>query len=213
MINFYTWDTPNGHKIQIMLEELGVAYVTHPVDISRDEQFDEKFLKVSPNNKIPAIEDEETGTTLFESGAILMYLAEKHNKFLPKEGTQRYETLQWLMHQMAGVGPMFGQHAHFSFFAKDDVPYAQKRYKDESKRLLGVLETRLKNADYLAGEYSIADMAVFPWLAAMQKKELLSFDSYPAIQGYMDRIAKRDAVQEALEKSEVAAKNHKLKAA
>ena len=170
MIDLYTWTTPNGRKPSILLEELGLPYRAFPVNIGAEEQFAPDFLKISPNNKIPAIIDHDVEgepLSLFESGAILIYLAEKTGQFLPAEGRARAETLEWLMWQMGGVGPMFGQFYHFRHAAPDGEAYGLQRYLKESLRLLTVLEKRLGEADFLAGEYSIADMAVYPWVRAV----------------------------------------------
>ena len=175
MIDFYTWRTPNGYKISIMLEECGLPYQVFPIDITKNQQFAPDYLKISPNNKIPTIVDhdgpEGKPLPLFESGAILIYLAEKTGKFLSTDSRQRYITLQWLMWQMGGFGPMLGQAHHFRRFASEKIPYAIERYTTETKRLYGVLEKRLGEVPYLAEEYSIADMAVFPGRHAMNGKE------------------------------------------
>ncbi|MBO6636185.1 glutathione S-transferase N-terminal domain-containing protein [Parvibaculum sp.] len=168
MIDLYTWTTPNGRKVSIMLEEAGLAYEVHPVDIGKEEQFAPSFLKISPNNRIPAIIDRDTDggpVSIFESGAILIYLAEKTGKFLAPKGEQRAKTLEWLMWQMGGVGPMLGQANHFINTAPEKIPYAIDRYITEAARLIKVLDTRLGKADYMGGDYSIADMATYPWLA------------------------------------------------
>src|SRR3970282_1679134 len=159
MIELHTWSTPNGRKVSIMLEEIGLPYSIHPVDISKKEQFHPEFLKISPNNRIPAIVDRDTGLSLMESGAILMYLAEKTGKLWPKSGEAHWRTVEWLMWQMGGPGPMFGQVHHFVKYNKGKAPYAEERYLAEAKRLYGVLDRRLAQAEYLAGSYSIADMA------------------------------------------------------
>ncbi|MEQ8378132.1 glutathione S-transferase N-terminal domain-containing protein [Parvibaculum sp.] len=168
MIDLYTWTTPNGRKVSIMLEEAGLDYEVHPVNIGKEEQFAPSFLKISPNNRIPAIVDRDTDgspVSVFESGAILIYLAEKTGKFLGPRGEQRAKTLEWLMWQMGGVGPMLGQANHFLNTAPEKIPYAIDRYITESARLIKVLDTRLGEADYMGGDYSIADMATYPWLA------------------------------------------------
>ncbi|MEK7820431.1 MAG: glutathione S-transferase N-terminal domain-containing protein, partial [Pseudomonadota bacterium] len=171
MIDLYTWSTPNGRKASIMLEELGLAYDVHPIDINKNEQFQPWFLKIAPNNRIPAIVDRDgpdgKPLALFESGAILIYLAEKtKSPLLPADARGRAIAIQWLMWQMGGVGPMFGQAHHFLRFAKEDVPYGKKRYHDEAKRLYGVMDRRLAEAPYLAGDaYTIADVATYPWVA------------------------------------------------
>lgn len=165
MITLYTWGTPNGQKISIMLEELALPYTVKPIDILHGEQFAEDFLKISPNNKIPAIVDSENGEALFESGAILIYLAEKHGRLLPASGPARYQCLQWLMFQMGGFGPMLGQAHHFMRFAPQPIDYAIERYQAETRRLYGVLDGQLAQREYVAGDYSIADIALYPWVA------------------------------------------------
>lgn len=198
MIDLYTWGTPNGRKVSIMLEECALAYRVLPIDITRGEQSSPEFLAVNPNAKIPAIVDSEgpggRPITLFESGAILFYLAEKTGKFLPADERGKYETMQWLMFQMGGIGPMFGQTHHFLRFASEPVPYAIKRYTSETARLYGVLDRRLGAASYLAGEYSIADIAAFPWVArhGWQKIDLAR---YPNVQRWYSAIDARPAVQ------------------
>tara|TARA_R110002110_G_scaffold13355_4_gene63984 strand:- start:1186 stop:1815 length:630 start_codon:yes stop_codon:yes gene_type:complete len=167
MIDLYTWTTPNGRKVSIMLEECGLEYAVHPVNISKNEQFEPSFLKISPNNRIPAIVDNDADggpLSVFESGAILIYLAEKTGKFLAPKGAQRAKALEWLMWQMGGVGPMFGQLFHF-MNAPEKIPYAINRYQNEAARLVGILEKRLGEAPYLGGDYSIADMITYPWVA------------------------------------------------
>jgi GST-like protein len=198
MIDLYTWGTPNGRKVSIMLEECGLPYRVLPIDITQGEQSSAAFLAINPNAKIPAIVDAEgpggQAITLFESGAILLYLAAKTGKFLSASERGKYEAMQWLMFQMGGVGPMFGQAHHFLRFAGESVPYAIKRYSDETARLYGVLDRRLGEAKYLAGEYSIADMATFPWVArhAWQKIDLAR---YPNVQRWYAAIDARPAVQ------------------
>lgn len=167
MIDFYTWTTPNGRKVSIMLEETGLPYEVHPVDISKNEQFVPAFLKISPNNRIPAIVDNDADdgpVPIFESGAILIYLAEKTGKFLAAKGAQRAKTLEWLMWQMSGVGPMFGQLNHFANVAPEKIPYAIDRYASEAARLITILDKRLGEAQFLGGDYSIADMITYPWI-------------------------------------------------
>ena len=167
MIDLYTWTTPNGRKVSIMLEEAGLPYVVHPVNIGENEQFASAFLKISPNNRIPAIVDRDADDgplPVFESGAILIYLAEKTGKFLAAKGAQRAKTLEWLMWQMSGVGPMFGQLNHFANVAPDKIPYAIDRYASEAARLIAVLDKRLGEAQFLGGDYSIADMITYPWI-------------------------------------------------
>ena len=165
MIQLYSWPTPNGIKVSIALEEMGLPYTFHPVNIGRGEQFQPEFLAKSPNNRIPAIWDEDTSLSVFESGAILVYLAEKTGQFLPAELHSRVEVLQWLFWQMGGIGPMCGQAHHFRQYAPEPVPYAIERYTREVSRLYGVLDRRLADRAFVAGEYSIADMAIFPWIA------------------------------------------------
>lgn len=203
MITLHAWGTPNGHKISIALEELGFEYEVRKVDITRNEQFAADFLAISPNNKIPAIRDDDgpggAPITLFESGAILIYLAEKSGHLLATDVRERLETLQWLMFQMAGLGPMLGQAHHFLRFAPDIIPYAIERYSKEATRLYGVLDTRLGGRDWLAGSaYSIADIASFPWIARHEWQGI-DLGRYPNVQRWFERIAARPAVQRGLE--------------
>ncbi|HYD30139.1 MAG TPA: glutathione S-transferase N-terminal domain-containing protein [Azospirillaceae bacterium] len=201
MIDLYTWGTPNGKKVSIMLEEVGLPYTVHPIDITKNEQFSPDFLKINPNNKIPAIVDTDSSNgqplTLFESGAILVYLAEKTGKLLPQDSAARYITLQWLMFQMGGAGPMLGQAHHFRKFAPEPIPYAIKRYTDEAARLYGVLDTRLGEAEYMAGDYSIADIATYPWITRWEWQGV-TLDDYPNIRRWMAAIAVRPAVQKGM---------------
>lgn len=199
MIDVYTWPTPNGHKIHIMLEECGLPYKVHPVDIRKDEQFKPDFLAISPNNKIPAIVDQDgpdgKPISVFESGAILIYLAEKTGKFLPKDVRGRTSVLEWLMFQMASVGPMLGQAHHFRVFAPEKVPYAIERYTQEAKRLYRVMDKRLMTCAYMAGaQYSIADIAIFPWLRSWEKQGV-DWSKYPYVKNWYDTIGARPAVQ------------------
>ncbi len=199
MIEVYSWPTPNGHKVHIMLEECGLAYRVHPVDIGAGEQFAPGFLAISPNNKIPAITDPEgpdgQPMSLFESGAILLYLAGKTGKFLPADVRGKYEVLQWLMFQMGGIGPMLGQAHHFRIYAPDKLPYAIERYTNEARRLYGVLNKRLAHATYIGGhDYSIADIAIFPWLRSW-KNQGVEMADYTHLKGWFDEIARRPAVQ------------------
>jgi GSH-dependent disulfide-bond oxidoreductase len=199
MIDLYTWPTPNGHKIHIYLEETGLAYNVHAIDIGAGDQFKPDFLKISPNNKMPAIIDSDgpggKPISLFESGAILIYLAEKTGKFLPTEPRARYSTLQWLMFQMGGVGPMLGQAHHFRMYAPEQIQYAVDRYTKEANRLYGVLNRRLQESAYLAGEqYTIADMATFPWLRSY-KNQGVELEEYPNVKRWFDEIAARPAVE------------------
>lgn len=198
MIDLYTWTTPNGRKVSIMLEECGLAYNTHTVHIGKDEQFTPQFVAINPNSKIPAIIDQDgpdgQPLTVFESGAILIYLAEKTGKYLAPKGRARSDALQWLMFQMGGVGPIFGQVHHFLRAAKEPVPYAIERYGKEKDRLYSVLDKHLKDHQYLAGEYSIADMATYPWVARHEwHKTVLA--SVPHVKRWYDAISARPAVQ------------------
>jgi GSH-dependent disulfide-bond oxidoreductase len=198
MIELHTWSTPNGRKVSIMLEELGLSYSVHPVNIGKDEQFRPEFLAISPNNKIPAIVDPDgpggKRFALFESGAILIYLGEKTGRFIPKDPATRYVALQWLMFQMGGLGPMLGQTHHFLRAAPEPVPYAIKRYKDETRRLYGVLDKRLAEAEHLAGEYSIADIASYPWVARHEWHQI-ELGDFPNVKRWYDAIGARPAVQ------------------
>ena len=203
MIEVYSWPTPNGHKIHIMLEECGLAYRAHPVDIGAGDQFKPEFLAISPNNKIPAITDPEgpdgEPISLFESGAILLYLAGKTGRFLAADTRGKYEVLQWLMFQMGGVGPMLGQAHHFRIYAPEKIPYAIERYTNEAKRLYGVMNKRLAKSRYLGGpDYSIADIAVFPWLRSW-KNQGIDWDDHPHLKGWFDEIAARPAVKRGVE--------------
>jgi GSH-dependent disulfide-bond oxidoreductase len=195
MIDLYTWSTPNGRKVSIMLEECGLPYTAHAIDIGKGDQFKPEFLKISPNNRIPAIVDRDTGLSLFESGAILMYLAEKTGKFWPKESPEaHWLTMQWLMWQMGGVGPMYGQVHHFVKYNKGKAPYAEERYLKEAHRLYGVLDRRLAEAEYLAGAYSIADMATWPWVSRFEW-QTVDLNQYPNVLRWYKAIAARPAVQ------------------
>ena len=195
MIELYSWGTPNGRKISIMLEELGLAYTMHPINIGKDDQFTPEFLAISPNNKIPAIVDTDNGQTLFESGAIMMYLAEKTGKFMPTEPKARWATIEWLMWQMGGVGPMMGQAHHFVKYNPDKSEYASERYLNEAKRLYKVMDERLANNEWLNGNsYSIADMAVWPW-AARHDWQTIDLNDYPNVARWYTAIANRPAVQ------------------
>ncbi|MBI2312607.1 MAG: glutathione S-transferase N-terminal domain-containing protein [Betaproteobacteria bacterium] len=202
MIDLYTWTTPNGYKVSIMLEEIGLPYAVHSVDITAGDQFKPEFLGISPNNKIPAIVDSDgpggKPISLFESGAILIYLAEKSGKLLPQEPRARYETLVWLMFQMGNVGPFLGQAHHFRVYAPEKIPYAIERYTKEANRLYAVLDKRLAEVPYLAGnEYTIADIATFPWTRTPQRQGVEHPD-YPNFKRWFDEIAARPAVQRGL---------------
>ncbi|HEX2013247.1 MAG TPA: glutathione binding-like protein [Roseateles sp.] len=203
MIEVYSWPTPNGHKVHIMLEECGLPYKVIPVDIGTGAQFEPHFLSISPNNKIPAIVDPEgpdgQPISLFESGAILLYLASKTGRLLPNNTTAKYEVLQWLMFQMGGVGPMLGQAHHFRIYAPEKIDYAIKRYTNEAQRLYGVINKRLAASKYLGGaEFSIADIATFPWLRSW-KNQGVELSDYPHLKGWFDEIAGRPAVQRGVE--------------
>lgn len=201
MIDLYFWPTPNGFKISIMLEELGMPYNVIPVNIGKGDQFQPDFLKISPNNRMPAIVDSDgpggKPLSIFESGAILIYLADKSGKFMPREGAGHYNVLQWLMFQMGGVGPMLGQAHHFRLYAPEKIEYAINRYTNEAKRLYNVIDKRLGEAPYLAGEYSIADMAVLPWLIPhkMQGQDL---EDFPNLKRWYGAIRSRPAVERGL---------------
>ncbi|MEM9707709.1 MAG: glutathione S-transferase N-terminal domain-containing protein [Pseudomonadota bacterium] len=192
MIDLYTWTTPNGRKVSILLEELSVDYAAHAVDITKDEQFAPDFLKISPNNKIPAIVDRETGRGMMESGAILLYLAEKYGRFLP-DGEARWDAVEWLMWQMGGFGPILGQAHHFVTFHPEKSDYARERFGTEAARLYGVLNGRLDGRDYVAGEYSIADMAMWPWASRFEWQGIDLAD-FPRVKDWYLRIAERPAV-------------------
>ena len=199
MIDFHTWNTPNGRKISVALEEMGLPYRVHPVDISKGQQFEPAFLAISPNNRIPAIVDPDgpdgRPISLFESGAILVYLAGKTGRFLPKSDRGKYEALQWVMFQMGGVGPMLGQANHFRNVAPEKLTYAIDRFTAEANRLYGVLDKRLATHDYVAGkEYTIADIALWPWLRAPQNQGV-SIDDYPNVKAWFEAIGNRPAVQ------------------
>ena len=203
MIDLYTWPTPNGHKIHIMLEETGTPYRVHPIDIGKGDQFQPEFLRISPNNKMPAMVDPDgpdgKPISVFESGAMLIYLASKTGRFLPADLRNKWSTLQWLMFQMGGVGPMLGQAHHFMIYAPEKIEYAMSRYAKEANRLYGVLDRRLAESRFIAcGEYTIADMAIFPWLRSY-KNQGVEIEEYPHVKEWFDGINERPAVQRALE--------------
>jgi GST-like protein len=203
MVEVYSWPTPNGHKVHIMLEECGLPYRVHPVDIGTGAQFAPDFLAISPNNKIPAITDPDgpdgVPISLFESGAILLYLAGKTGRFLPAGTAAKYEVLQWLMFQMGGVGPMLGQAHHFRIYAPEKIPYAIDRYTNEARRLYGVMNKRLAKSRYFGGaEYSVADIAVYPWLRSW-KNQGIDWNDHPHLRGWFDEIGARPAVQRGCE--------------
>jgi len=203
MIEVYSWATPNGHKVHIMLEECGLPYRVHAIDIGAGDQFKPEFLQLSPNNKIPAVVDPDgpggKPISLFESGAILLYLAGKTGKFLPQDTAAKYKVLEWLMFQMGGVGPMLGQAHHFRIYAPEKIPYAVDRYTNEARRLYGVMNKQIARHSYIAGdEYSIADIAVFPWLRSW-KNQGINWNDFPHLKGWFDEIAARPAVQRGVE--------------
>ncbi len=203
MIEVYSWATPNGHKVHIMLEECGLPYRAHAVDIGAGDQFKPDFLAISPNNKIPAIVDPDgpdgKPISLFESGAILVYLAGKTGRFMPADVAAKYEALEWLMFQMGGVGPMLGQAHHFRIYAPEKIPYAVDRYTSEAKRLYGVMNKRLAKSKYIGGsEYGIADIAIFPWLRSW-KNQGIDWNDFPHLRGWFDEVAARPAVMRGVE--------------
>jgi GST-like protein len=192
-IELYYWPTPNGWKISIALEEFGLPYNVHLVDIGKGDQFDPEFLKISPNNKIPAIVDQDAGLSLMESGAIMLYFGQKHGQFIA-QGDDYWRMMEWLMWQMGGFGPMLGQAHHFLKFNKGTSDYAEDRYGKEAKRLYSVLNTQLDGRDFVAGDYSIADMAIFPWAARFEWQEV-NLNEFPNVRDWYMRIAERPAVQ------------------
>ena len=199
MIDLYTWFTPNGRKVSLMLEECGLEYTTHAINIGKDDQFAPEFLKISPNNKIPAIVDNDNGKSLMESGAILMYLADKTGKFWPTDPDNKWNTVEWLMFQMGGVGPMFGQYAHFTHYAPEKIDYAVERYTNECMRLYGVLETRLATSEYLAGDdYTIADIANYSWMHSYERRGL-DIAGHDNVLRWLNVIGERPAVQKGKE--------------
>jgi GST-like protein len=202
MYELYTWPTPNGHKVHIMLEECGLDYNVHPINILEGDQFDPEYLKINPNNKMPTLVDPDgpggKPYPVFESGAILMYLAEKHGKFMPQEMGAKYLVIQWLMFQMGGIGPMCGQAHHFRQYAPEQIDYAVNRYTNEVGRLYGVLDRRLGEVDYVAGDYSIADMAIFPWIRSYENQGQ-DLDDFPNLKRWFDAINDRAAVQKGLQ--------------
>jgi len=201
VIDLYTWTTPNGRKISIMLEELGLPYRVHAINIGKDDQFKPEYIKINPNSKIPSIVDPDgpdgKPIAMMESGAILIYLADKTGKLLAKSGRARYEALQWLMFQMGGVGPMFGQTHHFLRAAKEQVPYAIERYGKETRRLYGVLNDHLKDHACLAGDYSIADIATYPWVSRHEWHKV-DLNDFPHVKRWFDAISARPAVQKGM---------------
>ncbi|MBV6488615.1 MAG: glutathione S-transferase N-terminal domain-containing protein [Pseudorhodoplanes sp.] len=194
MIDLYTWTTPNGRKVSIALEELGLPYTAHPIDIGKDEQFAPDFLKISPNNRIPAIVDRDNNMSLFESGAILIYLADKTGRLMPASGEKRYRVIEWLMWQMGGPGPMLGQVHHFVKYNPGKAPYAEERYLKEAHRLYGVLDRRLDGREFIADDYSIADIALWPWISRFEW-QTIDLNRYPNVKRWYLAIARRPAVQ------------------
>jgi GST-like protein len=199
VIDLYTWSTPNGRKISIMLEEIGLAYEVHPINIGQGDQFKPEFLAISPNNKIPGIVDRDNGYKMFESGAILIYLADKAGQLLPRtdDYLKRMDVVQWLMFQMGNIGPFFGQTHHFNRFAKEKIPYAIERYVNETKRLYGVMDRRLREVEYLAGDdYTIADVATWPWVSRFDWHGLEhGLHDFPNVRRWYETIRERPAVQ------------------
>jgi len=194
MIDLYTFGTPNGRKASIMLEEVELPYTVHQIDISKGEQFSEEFVAINPNSKIPAIIDRDTGITVFESGAILIYLAEKTGKLLPTDQKARFQVIEWLMLQMGSVGPMFGQLSHFRRFATEQIPYAIARYEKETLRLYTVLDKQLSGREFVCGDYSIADIAIYPWVAVYEFVNL-TLDNHPNLKRWVETVQQRPAVQ------------------
>jgi GSH-dependent disulfide-bond oxidoreductase len=206
MIDLYYWMTPNGHKIPIFLEEAELPYTIHPINISKGDQFQPAFLQISPNNRIPAIVDQNPidnnePISVFESGAILQYLAEKTGKFLPADIRGRVETMQWLFWQVGGLGPMLGQNHHFNQYAPEKIPYAIQRYIKETERLYGVLDKQLQDREYIVGEYSIADMAVYPWTVAHKSQEI-DLNNFPNVKRWFKSMQNRPAVKRAYAQAE-----------
>ena len=194
MIDLYTWTTPNGRKVSILLEELGVEYTAHPINIGQGDQKTPAFLEISPNNKIPAIVDHDNGLKLMESGAIMIYLADKHGKFIPTDPIARAKANEWLMWQMAGLGPMLGQTHVYHHFNSGEAPFAEGRFLTEAARLYSVLDKRLSDRDYIVDEYSIVDMACWPWVSRYEWQDI-SLADYPNVREWYQRIAARPAVQ------------------
>lgn len=203
MIDLYTWSTPNGRKVSIALEEFGVPYETHPINIGKDEQFAPEFLAISPNNKIPAIRDRDSGQTVFESAAILIWLAETHGRFLPTSGPDRVAVMEWLMWQMGGFGPMLGQAHHFLKFNPGKAPYAEDRFASEAKRLYGVLDRRLAGSAHVAGDdMSIADFATWPW-ASRYEWQRIEMNDFPNVKRWYLALAAREGFRKGYDKPEM----------
>lgn len=197
MIDLYTFTTPNGRKASVMLEEVGLPYSVHVINIGKGDQFTPEYVAINPNSKIPAIVDHDANMTIFESGAILMYLAEKTGKFFPTEPKQRYQVIEWLFFQMASVGPMFGQLNHFRRFAPEQIPYAVERYEKETLRLYGVLDKQLQDQEFLCGDYSIADIATYPWVSIYDFQGL-TLDHHPHLKRWVETVGQRPAVQKGM---------------
>jgi GSH-dependent disulfide-bond oxidoreductase len=197
MIDLYTFTTPNGRKPLIMLEEISLPYTVQIVDITKGDQFKPEYVAINPNSKIPAITDRETGLTIFESAAILIYLAEKAGKLLPTAQKERFQVLEWLMFQIGSIGPMFGQLGHFKQFAPEKIPYAIERYEKETLRLYGVLDLQLTQHEFIAGDYSISDIATFPWIASYDRFGL-SLDNYPNLKRWFEIVQQRPAVEKGM---------------
>ena len=211
MINFYYWPTPNARKVSILLEELKINYKLIEIDINKGDQFEKKFLDISPNNKIPAIQLIEGNEkfNLFESGAILLFFAEKYEKFIPKEINKKYEVIQWLSWQIAGFGPMLGQAHHFNFYAKEIIEYARNRYSNEANRLYSILDKKLYNKKWMTGEYSIADIATYPWTMTPERQGV-ELSDYPNVKRWKEAMSKRPAVKKGMIVGQEMKKNIKL---
>jgi GST-like protein len=194
MIDLYTFTTPNGRKASVMLEEVGLPYNTHKIDITKNEQFTPEYIAINPNSKIPAIIDQDTEIKVFESGAILIYLAEKTGKFLPLDQKGRFQVLEWLMWQMAGLGPMSGQFNHFKRYAPEKIPYAIARYEKETLRLYSVLDKQLADKEFICGDYSIADIATYPWISIYESQGL-TLDNHLNLKRWVETVQQRPAVQ------------------
>lgn len=197
MIDLYTFTTPNGRKPIIMLEEVGIPYTIHAVDITKGDQFKPEYVEINPNSKIPSIKDRDTELTIFESAAILLYLAEKSGKLMPTEQKGRFTVLEWLMFQIGSIGPMFGQLSHFKLHAPEQVPYAINRFEKEALRLYGVLDSQLSDHEFIANEYSIADVATFPWVANYEQIGL-TLDQHPNLKRWVNTVQERPAVQKGM---------------
>ena len=198
MIDLYTFTTPNGRKASIMLEEAGLSYNVHKIDITKNQQFTPEYLAINPNSKIPSIIDQDTGIAVFESGAILIYLAEKTGQFLPTDKKGRFQVIEWLMFQMGGVGPMFGQLNHFKKFAPEKITYAIERYEKETLRLYSVLDKQLASQEFICGDYSIADIATYPWVAVYEFQGL-TLDNHPNLKRWVEKVQQRPAVQRGMQ--------------